>query len=206
MNKLPTLKQPDFVKRVWDDLTSIDLSGYTKTLKHAGNATYLPWAAAWTLLMQRYPHSTEDFTVLTMDNKSVEVRCTLTVSDGVDEFTRTMFLPVMNQKNEAIFDPSARAISDAKQRCLVKCLGKFGLGLHLYTGDEFPKLENAPNIPHGNITDEQADDITTRLADTKADVAAFLKFFNIEEIDELPAAKYKNAVALLDAKKKKVAA
>ena len=203
MNDLPNIAQNDFIKRVWEDLSSIDLTGYTKVLKHAGNATYLPWSAAWTLLMQRYPHSVEEFKTVTLENKSVEVYCTLTISNGEDDFTRTMFLPVMDAKNQAIIDPTARAISDAKQRCLVKCLSKFGLGVHLYSGDELPKLEVAPNILHGEVTAAQIKELTTLIAESKSDSAAFLKFFKVESIEDLPAAKYKNAKALLETKLKK---
>jgi len=204
MSDLPNITQTDFIKSVWEDLSSIDLSGYTKTLKHAGNATYLPWSAAWTLLMQRYPHSVEKFKVIVLDNKSVEVRCTLTISNGSEDFTRTMFLPVMDSKNQSIFDPSSRAISDTKQRCLVKCLSKFGLGVHLYSGDELPKLENAPNIPHGNVTADQVKELTALIKKTKSDQTAFLKVIKCEKLEDLPAAKFKPAISLLEDKLKKM--
>ena len=44
----------------------------------------------------------------------------------------------MDYKNKAIVDPDSRAISDAKQRCLTKCFGIFGLGCYLYTGSDLP--------------------------------------------------------------------
>ena len=206
MNNEPMLTQSDFVKRVWEDLSSIDLTGFTKTLKHANNATYLSWSNAWTLLMQRYPWSTDEYKVKYLDNKSVEVRCTVTVSDGVDSFSRTMHLPVMDGKNQAIFDPSTRAISDAKARCMVKCLSKFGLGLYLYNGDEMARLDKPDNIPHGSITTEQAVEIGALIEKTKAEEGKFLKFFGVQELTEVPAARYKEAKALLESKAKKMEA
>ena len=202
--ELNILPQSNFVADVWKDFSSIDLTDYVKVLKHAGNAKYLSWSDAWTLIMDRYPHSVDTYNIIELDNKSVEVRCRLTISNGADEFTREMHLPVMDSKNQAIFDPSSRAISDTKARCMVKCASKFGLGLSLYSGDEFIK-DTAPNVPRGDINLEQFDDLTDRLIATESDVDAFLKFFKIEGLSELPAAKYKNAVALLDAKAKKVA-
>jgi len=203
MNDLNLLPQSDFVKRVWDDLSSVDLEGYTKKLAHVGNATYLSWSNAWTLLMQRYPWSTDEYTVVYLDNKSVEVRCKVTISDGAESFTREMHLPVMDQKNQAIFDPSTRAISDTKARCLVKCLSKFGLGLYLYNGDEFARLEKPENIPHGNITDDQSSEIHNLLDETESDSAKFYKFFGVENLADLPAARFKEAKALLEAKAKR---
>ena len=205
MNDDLILEQSSFVADVWKDLSSIDLTGYTKTLSHAGNATYLSWSNAWTLLMQRYPHSTDEYEVVRFDDGTVEVHCTVTVSNGKDSFTRTMFLPCMNSKNQAINQPDARHLSDTKQRCFVKTLAKHGLGIQLYASDGIPKLEKAENILVGNISAEQVDELTGKLEATKSDVGAFLKFMKVEELDELPAAKYKNAVALLDAKAKKVA-
>ena len=203
-DELNLLPQSNFVRDVWEDFSSIDLTGYVKVLKHAGNAKYLSWSDCWQLIMDRYPHSVDNYTVIVLDNKSVEVRCRPTISNGTDEFTREMHLPVMDSKNQSIFDPSSRAISDTKARCLTKCASKFGLGLSLYSGDEFIK-EVASNVPRGDITDEQVAELTDKLKSTDSEVDKFLGFFKVGSLEELPAAKYKNAVALLDAKAKKVA-
>lgn len=206
MNNEPMLAQSDFVKRVWEDLSSIDLTGYTKILKHANNATYLSWSNAWTLLMQRYPWSTDEYKVKYLDNKSVEVLCTVTVSDGIDSFSRTMHLPVMDGKNQSLFDPSTRAISDTKARCMVKCLSKFGLGLYLYNGDEMARLEKPENIQIGPITGEHISEIHDLLEKTESDKTKFLGFFGVEKIADMPAARFKEAKALLESKAKKMEA
>ena len=200
----PTLPQNDFIKRVWEDLSSIDLTGYTKTLTHAGNATYLSWSNAWTLLMQRYSHSTDEYEIVRFDDGTVEVHCTVTVSNGEDDFTRTMFLPCMNSKNHAIPNPDSRQLSDTKQRCFVKTLAKFGLGIQLYASDGIPKLEKAENILVGNISEEDATHLTELLKQSESDVPAFLKFMKVESLADLPKAKLKNAEALLAAKLKKM--
>ena len=99
--------------------------------------------------------------------------------------------------------PSSRAISDTKARCMVKCASKFGLGLSLYSGDEFIK-DTAPNVPRGNITAEQTEILFDLMEKTDSDTAQFFKFFNIENMESMPAQKYANAKALLDSKLKKV--
>jgi hypothetical protein len=63
-----------------------------------------------------------------------EVRCSVVVH-GV---SRSMSLPVMDYRNDAIKNPSARHISDAKARCLVKTIALFGLGLYIYAGEDIP--------------------------------------------------------------------
>ena len=203
--ELNLLPQSSFVADVWKDFSSIDLSDYVKVLKHAGNAKYLSWSDAWTLIMDRYPYSVDDYYVIELDNKSVEVRCRLTISNGTDEFTREMHLPVMDSKNQAIFDPSSRAVSDTKARCMVKCASKFGLGLSLYSGDEFIK-DTAPNVPRGDISADQYTQLSDLLTETNSDEAAFLKFFKVDSLAHLPASKFKNAEALLQTKLKKVKA
>ena len=202
-DELNILPQSSFVADVWKDFSSIDLTGYVKVLKHAGNAKYLSWSDAWTLIMDRYPHSVDDYQIIELQNKSVEVRCRLTISNGTDTFSREMHLPVMDSKNQAIFDPSSRAISDTKARCMVKCASKFGLGLSLYSGDEFIK-DTAPNILRGHITAEQTEILFDLMEKTDSDTSQFFKFFNIENMESMPAQKYANAKALLDSKLKKV--
>jgi hypothetical protein len=204
MSELPSSKQSDFIMRVWEDLSSIDLTGYTKTLSHAGNATYLSWSNAWTLLMQRYPHSMDKYKIVRFDNGTVEVRCKLTVSDGENQFTRSMFLPCMNSKNQSINDPDSRCLSDTKQRSFVKCLAKFGLGIQLYASDGIPKLEKAENIPTGNVTDEQVAELSALLGKTNSNPHAFLKVIKCADLSELPAAKFKQAYSLLETKLKKM--
>jgi hypothetical protein len=49
----------------------------------------------------------------------------------------------MDYRNKAIAHPSSRDISDAKQRCLVKCFALFGLGIYIYRGDAVPNVEDA---------------------------------------------------------------
>jgi len=203
LNLLP--QTGNFQAKVWKDFGSIDLTEYIRVLKHANNAKYISWSDTWTLILDRYPYSTRRFWEVVRENKSVMVWCELTISDGEHSWSQEQFLPVMGQKNEAIFDPSARAVSDTMQRCLTKTAALFNLGLWLYSGEDVPRLESAPNILTGNITDEQVAELTAKIEDTNSDGNAFLKFFKIEGLHWLPAAKYKNAVALLDAKAKKVA-
>ena len=85
--------------------------------------------------------------------ETVEVSCTLTISDGDEsgienrpakKVVRTMHLPVMQSTVPfaAIENPTAWHISDARMRCLVKTAAMCGLGLTMWSGDEFVAVDD----------------------------------------------------------------
>jgi len=130
---------------VWNKLSEIDVSNKTEK---KGNLTYLSWAWAWGELMNHFPMAVVSFTewdypdgtkkdILIYPDGTCSVECTLTIED----ISRKMWLPVMDYKNSAIPDPNARHISDAKMRCLVKCISMFGLGHYIYAGEDLPSAE-----------------------------------------------------------------
>lgn len=56
-----------------------------------------------------------------------------------------MWLPVMSGfKNQAVSNPNARDVSDAKMRCLVKCMALYGLGHYIYAGEDVPSGKEEP--------------------------------------------------------------
>jgi len=134
-----------FPKEVWTTLNEFDCSAM---VEKKGQLNYLSWANAWTSLMSVYPDSSFAFLDdVRLPNGTVEVHVSVTVADGEHQLTRKMPLPVMNYKNIAIVDPDARDVSDARMRCLVKCIALFGLGLFLYRGEDIPvKRKEEPEI------------------------------------------------------------
>jgi|TARA_R100000149_G_scaffold382_2_gene115 hypothetical protein len=114
---------------------------------------YYKWSSCWRQVMKLYPDATYKFTEYERDGKVYDVmyypngtgrvECTVTILG----FSRTMWLPVMNYRNDAVPDPDARAISDTKMRCLVKTVAMFGLGLDLYEGKYDPDDENDEDAP-----------------------------------------------------------
>jgi len=132
---------------VWKTLSSIDVSDKTEK---KGNLTYLSWAWAWGKLMENFPQATYTFTeweypesiykdVLIYDDGTCSVECEV----KIDDLSRKMWLPVMDYRNNAIPNPSARQISDTKMRCLVKCLAMFGLGHYIYAGEDLPRNDDS---------------------------------------------------------------
>ena len=138
---------------IWKTLSSIDVNNKTEK---KGNLTYLSWAWAWGELMNHFPTATYTFTeweypegqsyvtkdVLIYPDGTCSVECELKIGD----LTRKMWLPVMDYKNQAIVNPTARSISDTKMRCLVKCISMFGLGHYIYAGEDLPQSEERPPV------------------------------------------------------------
>mgnify|MGYP005826702479 CR=1 FL=1 len=120
-------------KEVWGKLSKVDVSDHIETKM---NLSYLSWAWAWGTLMEHYPEAEYYFSEEKFfPDGSCQVECIVDIR-GCE---RKMWLPVMDHRNNAISNPSARQISDARMRCLVKVLAIFGLGHYIYAGEDTPQ-------------------------------------------------------------------
>lgn len=136
-----------FAKEVWETLSKIDVSEHVE-VKGNGNykLTYLSWAWAWDVFMKHFPQAEYEWGEVryfgTPEGNTAEVSCSITIKNGENSLTRIMTLPVMDKAsktNASKIDPSSRDISDAKMRCLVKCIAMFGLGHYIYAGEDLPE-------------------------------------------------------------------
>jgi len=135
-------------KEIWETLSKINVNEHTESKM---NLTYLSWAWAWSCLKDNYPQASYKFTTWTTDVGRFEtdylaynddtgsVECTITIGDQHE----SMWLPIMDNRNNAIQNPNARQVSDAKMRCLVKCISMLGLGLYIYAGEDVPQEATA---------------------------------------------------------------
>lgn len=173
----------------WKKLSAINVSNH---IEKKGQLSYLSWVWAWGTLMEHYPDSTYEFSPpMWLENKTVEVQVTVTV-EGV---ARTMWLPVMDNRNKSIVDPTTRDISDARMRALVKAISMHGLGSYIYGGEDLPEAE-AMAI----VTVDQAAFIKSLLEATSSDVEKFCAHFQCSTVDQMKAQWYDRAVAVLEAK------
>lgn len=146
---MATSKKALTYKEVWDTLSAVDITDLTK--KNNG-LTYLPWASAWKVLVEHYPEDVryQWGELQQLNDGTCLVWCTLYIG----ELKRSMFLPVMTgYKNAAVANPDSRDVGDSMMRCLVKAAAMFGLGAHLYRGEDVPsqdtkaeKQEPAPDV------------------------------------------------------------
>lgn len=109
-------------------------------IEKKGGMSYMSWTWAWSTLMKNYPESSY---VFHDDHAHVDGTVTVSCTVTVEGMARTMWLPVMDHKNNAIPNPGARKISDARMRCLVKAIAMHGLGLYIYAGEDLPESDHA---------------------------------------------------------------
>lgn len=129
------------MNKIWKTLSEVNVNN---DKERKGRFDYLSWADAWKHVQQ----NTEDATYQLHDDvvypdNSREVRCSVTIN-GI---THMMWLAVMDNTNRAIKNPDARAINDARMRCLVKAIAMHGLGLYIYAGEDLPDVNPTATKP-----------------------------------------------------------
>jgi hypothetical protein len=129
-------------KEVWSTLSKIDVSPYLDT---KGQFSYLSWSYARAILSHFYPQ----YRVMWLPSEKFEdgtmmLHCRV----EIDHLSREHWLPVYDNKYNAIANPNADDIQDNMQRCFVKTVALFGLGIQVFhNGSGTPEelqLEN-PN-------------------------------------------------------------
>jgi hypothetical protein len=123
-------------------LNGINVNGKTEK---KGNLTYLSWAFAWGEVKKLFPDAT--YTIYEnangwnyhTDGKTCWVKTGVTVN-GIEHIE---YLPVMDNRNNSIkldhvtsFD-----VNKAIQRSLTKAIGRHGLGLYIYAGEDLPETD-----------------------------------------------------------------
>jgi len=184
--------QTTLMARVWAELSPINVNEH---VQKKGNLSYLSWTWAWSELMKRYPESYYVFQDNRLEDGSVMVECVMTIHEGEEVATRTMWLPVMDHRNKAIINPNARDISDTRMRCLVKCISIFGLGFYIFAGQDIPQAEVEEQSQP--IDKAQAQRLNEMLDYSGSDVAKFLSFYKIGSVSELPKSHHEQAYNML---------
>lgn len=186
--------QTTLAARVWANLKDINVN---KNTEKKGNLTYLSWSWAWSTLMEHYPDSYYAFNESQKENGTVMVECTLSIHEGEECVTRSMWLSVMNYNNKAIVNPSTSDISNTRMRCLVKVMAMFGLGHYIYAGEDIPKAEAEAKDITQPIDKAQAQRINEMLDYTGTDVQKFLGHYRINSVSELPQSHHEQVYSAL---------
>ena len=134
---------------IWKVLSKVDVGEHTKPIGGGKfKLSYLSWAWAWGVVMEHFPHSEYSFTefdngsdVRYYSDGTCAVECTITIG----ALSRSMWLPVMDNRHKAVSSPNALQISNAKMRCLTKCLAMWGLGHYIYAGEDLPEVMSHPS-------------------------------------------------------------
>lgn len=128
----------------FNKVSNIDVS---KMTEEKNGLTYLSWAMAWKEFCKVYPNARYEI-VKNEKNlpyfKDDEVGYMVYTRVTVDELTHEMWLPVLDLKNKPMMKPNMFDINKTVMRCLTKNLAMFGLGLHVYTGEDLPSEDDTP--------------------------------------------------------------
>ena len=173
--------------------------------------SYLSWAWAVDTLLRADPTATwsyRDFNGaphLTLPDGTAMVFCTVTAFGQA----RTMQLPVMDHRNQAIANPDAYQINTAMQRALVKAIVLAGLGLYIYAGEDLPEGDKPadeatpPKAPVTPITGKFATAAQLRfierlIDETGSDLGKVLDFFGVSALTEMTSHMASRAITSLE--------
>jgi hypothetical protein len=182
--------------RVWATMSSINVNDMTEK---KGNLTYLSWASAVEVLSKNFPDNDFHTSFDKLDDGTVMTYCNLTIRDGERVMARSMWLPVMDHRNNAIQNPDARKISDAMMRCLAKCISvSTGLGLYIYRGEDLPTAE--VEAKKQTITEDQAINVAEAIMHSGTDADKFMSHYSVKDLRELTGEQFEQAMHMLNKK------
>ena len=174
-------------KEIWDTLNKVSMD---KIKDKKGRFDYLSWTDMWQEIHKYFPEVDYEFKEFdnpvhgTMDcmvypNGSASVHCTVTIK-GV---SRSMWLAITDHNNNAKTEWDVTDVANTKMRCLTKCISMFGLGAHVYRGEELedreepeeemPVVEDKPKAKPKAKAKPKKEEIVEETEETEEDVILF---------------------------------
>ena len=129
-------------KEIFDDLYGININPHIE--QDYKGLSYLSWATAYKLAMDKDPAMNYE---IVQDNDGMpffsrgDVHIVKTKVTMFGE-TKEMFLPIMDNKHNAVAKPNSRQVNDNIMRCLAKNIAMFGIGLPLYVGEDLAQFKD----------------------------------------------------------------
>jgi hypothetical protein len=126
----------------YNTLSKINCDKFVRTKGSAG-LKYLSWADAWKILISNYPNAKStvyenaDGLNYHHDNHTAWVKASV----KINEIEHIEYLAITNHYNKSIpiDDLTSQDVITTIQRCITKAIARHGLGLYVYTGEDFPK-------------------------------------------------------------------
>lgn len=191
-------------KEMFDSMYMLDLTG--KVEKDYKGLNYISWANAYKLAMEQDPEFKfevlEDADGFPLFSKG---DCHI-VKTSVTMFgeTKKMFLPVMDNKKNAVKSPDSRDVTDSIMRCLVKNIALFGIGLSLYVGEDLTGIKEQTNPKVETILSKEQRTAAIKIIyklGTPEEVEQALKNCNIKDLDVATAEQFNQLKKYLKNKK-----
>ena len=133
-------------KSVFATLNAVNIN---ELRKEKGQMSYLAWAYAWAEVKKLHPDMTStvyenaDGLNYHHDGKTAWVKTGITIG-GMEHIE---YLPILSNNNSSI--PLANItswnVNNSIQRSLTKAIARHGLGLYLYSGEDYPEEEVVAN-------------------------------------------------------------
>lgn len=158
-------------KEIFNELYGININPHVE--QDYKGLSYLSWATAYKLAMDKDPAMNYE---IVQDNDGMpffsrgDVHIVKTKVTMFGE-TKEMFLPIMDNKHNAVAKPNSRQVNDNIMRCLAKNIAMFGIGLPLYVGEDLAQFkDDASNNKSKKTTEtefKKAIDMINALANTE---------------------------------------
>ena len=141
---------------VWETLSHIDVNQHTEK---KGNLTYLSWAWAWGKVKETYPQATYEKRIWSTElpyTQADQGFAYVQVSVEIEEQSLSEVMPVLDNRNQPVKNPTSFQVNTSLQRCLAKCCAMHGLGHYIYAGEDLPPDEDGapqkePVVVHEHI-------------------------------------------------------
>lgn len=158
-------------KEIFNELYGININPHVE--QDYKGLSYLSWATAYKLAMDKDPAMNYE---IVQDNDGMpffsrgDVHIVKTKVTMFGE-TKEMFLPIMDNKHNAVAKPNSRQVNDNIMRCLAKNIAMFGIGLPLYVGEDLAQFKDDTSNNKSKKTTEtefkKAIDMINALANTE---------------------------------------
>jgi len=141
----------DDYKEIWDKLNKVSMD---KVKEKKGKFDYVSWTDMWQEIHKYFPEIDFEFKefdhpvhglmdCMIYPDGSASVHCTVTIR-GV---SRSMWLAITDSSNNAKKVWDVTDVANTKMRCLTKAISLFGLGAHVYRGEDIADRETAGEKP-----------------------------------------------------------
>lgn len=154
-------------KEIFDELYGININPHIE--QDYKGLSYLSWATAYKLAMDKDPAMNYE---IVQDNDGMpffsrgDVHIVKTKVTMFGE-TKEMFLPIMDNKHNAVAKPNSRQVNDNIMRCLAKNIAMFGIGLPLYVGEDLAQFKDDKKKTDEAERKKNAIEEITKLANTE---------------------------------------